>query len=101
MTFSKSARENLIAAKALIIDPDNWGQGPDRDCYCVLDAVDAVKGSYGDLEEANRLGEFLPPDYEPDASNWNHPVAQFNDEPTTTHADVIALLDRAIAAQEA
>lgn len=95
-----SIKENLIAAKALIADPMNWGQGPDRDCFCILDAADDVSGKYGDLFAADLLGEFLPPGYEPDPSNWNHPVAQFNDDPATTHADIMAVYDRAIAAQD-
>ena len=93
-----SVKENLIAAKALIDTPAKWGKGCDRVCFCALDAASAIPDAYIGVRDALKLA--LPADFEPDQSNWNHDVAQFNDEPGTTHADIMALFDRAIAAQD-
>ncbi len=97
-----TVKENLIAARALIDTPEKWGKGPDRDCFCAVDALTDVAYET-DFDDADHhlLGRFLPVDYAPDPSDWNCPVAQFNDDPATTHADIMALFDRAIAAQDA
>jgi hypothetical protein len=94
--------EDLKAAKALIADEAKWTRRTFEEggCFCALGAVaEAVK-------------------FDP-WSNWSHDprawncklaleaetpdrdVPAFNDHPRTTHADVLALFDRAIAAAEA
>lgn len=95
-------RDDLIAAKALIDTPEKWGKGayiPREGCYCALGAVakvadhdpeaawsdDRVKGLWDALAAA------LP---------GSRDVPTFNDRPTTTHADIMALFDRAIASAE-
>ena len=91
-----SVRENLIAAKALIDTPEKWCKGAYEHlgCYCALGALGmAEKGSptrYSlDGMRGLRVWVQLP----------FTSVSAFNDDPTTTHADVMALFDRAIAAQ--
>jgi hypothetical protein len=95
-------RDHLIQAKALIAAPEEWGKGADRDCLCIADAV-----RVGDVQDDRdprakvamvALERALPADFRADPHDWDHPVVQFNDAPETTHADVMALFDRAIAA---
>ena len=89
-----SVRESLIAARALIDTPEKWIKGSSRNGqggYCALGAMDKIgpeSGCYLALRSA------LPSE-EPGF------VAAYNDLPTTTHADILALFDRAIAACEA
>lgn len=94
--------ERLERAKATISNPADWGQGINRSCACALDALRVIENETdGDIEvriAAKALCNALPEDFEEDESDWNHPVAQFNDEPSTTHTDIMALFDRAIAA---
>ena len=97
-------RDDLIAAKKLIEHPENWMQGDYTNWYGCLCALGACRlALYGSVERKGRahngdenplafaLKESLP------AGDWRT-VDEFNDHPDTTHADVMALFDRAIAA---
>jgi hypothetical protein len=89
-----SVRENLIAAKAIIADSKKWGKGrgaaPPTSGLCALGAA----GLSGGWREPAALEDAMP-------VRWQgRPVYAFNDHPDTTHADIMALFDRAIAAQE-
>lgn len=94
-----STRDDLIAAKALIDTPEKWGKGMGRAPanLCALDTCERVckqeRGyAWARLESMVRaLRGALPPGREA-------AVYQFNDDPSTTHADIMALFDRAIAA---
>ncbi len=91
-----TVRENLIAAKALIDTPEKWGKGayePSPGCFCILGALFEASGrqtAYGAPYDA--IERQLP---------WGNKsgIVKFNDAPETTHADIMALFDRAIAAQ--
>ena len=107
-----TVRENLIAAKALIDTPEKWAHEDAArrynggNCLCAVDAVAEVVGNSWD-ECGERERDFLeaavPPDFKraPNQDEFLHRAAQFNDHPNTTHADILALFDRAIAAAEA
>lgn len=89
--------ENLKAAKALIDTPEKWGRGgssyiPVRGKpLCVLGACDQTRMS----ETAkDALREHIP-------ARFGGRFIPFNDHPDTTHADIMALFNRAIAAAEA
>jgi hypothetical protein len=97
-----SLKDDLIAARALIDTPEKWVKGKYEvnGCYCAMGAVSmAVTGSadydsnwyvnYADKVVA-ALDNRLPARF-PD-------VAAFNDDPATTHNDVLQLFDRAIEA---
>lgn len=92
-----SVRENLIKAKALIADPEKWTKGAFefRGCYCALGALGMVErgtpAGYS-ITAMRSLRKALPPHY--------YSVPTFNDKPSTTHADIMALFDRAIEASE-
>ncbi len=88
-------RSGLVKAKHLIQSPDSWLQGGllRDNKMCALGALCcAVPESdvEGYISAKNALREALP------AGEISVPT--FNDKPTTTHADVLALFDRAISA---
>jgi hypothetical protein len=95
--MTTSIRDNLIAARALIDTPEKWHKGSMRHngCLCAMGAVaDALRatgynGWIRDTYEFRELKRALP------SGIGDVPV--FNDLPTTTHADVLALFDRAIS----
>ncbi len=105
--------EQLRAAKALIDTPDKWTKGVDAAgpagkeidenseeavCFCANGAIlyaacepEHVKTCAAFLEAA------VPARFDPDPSTWDSGFVQYNDHPATTHADIMALFDRAIA----
>ncbi len=97
-------RDDLIAAKALIDTPEKWAKGPGvwgSDRHCAQQALlfkaggmDAVSKA---LPVAWKIGQRLKGRWSclPSAN-----IIRFNDHPSTTHADIMALFDRAIAATE-
>ena len=100
-----SVKENLIAAKALIDTPEKWFKGEyesDNGCLCALGAVaravcpkiDFDEDKIGLYPEDGALAEALPFDWPKEVNE----IPDFNDAPETTHADIMALFDRAIAA---
>ena len=105
-----TVKENLIAAKALIDTPEKWIKGQFRDengCLCARGACGIASGKGFASKEASRsesqLIRFLPPRM--DGHSWQihgplSALAHYNDDPDTTHADIMALFDRAIAAQD-
>lgn len=100
-----TVKENLIAAKALIDTPEKWSKGDWSDnggCLCALGAANlAATGMFDcvkhDLERA--LEAALPTGFRTTSGNLRL-VPRFNDHRDTTHADIMALFDRAIAAQD-
>lgn len=95
-----TTREVLVAARALIDTPEKWIQGTwnldlasGATCFCALGALrEVVGGLAGDA--FSLLCDQVP-------GRYKRGIARFNDAPTTTHADVMALFDRAIAACDA
>lgn len=95
-------RDDLIAAKALIDTPEKWAKGPGvwgSDRHCAQQsllfkggAMDAVSKA---LPLAWKLRQWL-------RGRWSclssANIIRFNDDPATTHADIMALFDRAIEA---
>lgn len=90
-------RNDLIAARALIDTPEKWCKGIHPTRKCAMYAVEAVTGN-GDRFAAcgDALGNAIPTSKLKDCG---HSVVLFNDAPFTTHADIMALFDRAITAQ--
>lgn len=99
-----TVRENLIAARALIDTPEKWGKGLDSFTYdreelsCTACAHEALRRVVGKqwgraiVAECKALQAALPDGF--------REVPVYNDHPETTHADIMALFDRAIAACE-
>lgn len=100
-----SLLDDLKAAKALIADPAKWAKEPDlsAESHCILTATQCHAGVVnipGAIRLQRMLAPFLPPPFVNDIASegkaW--PLVCFNDHPDTTHADVLALFDRAIDA---
>jgi hypothetical protein len=100
----RDARELLRHARELLSDPTHWTKGAearaeDGDecgieyaaCWCADGAMRCAALRYGRAawREAKPTIECLVPGLVG--------LEQFNDMPATTHADVLALFDRAIA----
>ena len=105
------AVQDLTEAKDVIQNPSNWmknkmcngGDNGAGDCdydmsdrFCSLDAIRKVR-RHGWMEAQDALSAAAP---RPKHSSPDpYYVAAFNDEPSTTHADVMALFDLAIEEQ--
>lgn len=92
----KTTLEVLREARELLSDPAKWTKrGEHGPRYCTVSAVTEVSGGRADDRATRALYDALP-------SRWaGQYVHSFNDDPSTTHADVLALFDRAIAAEVA
>lgn len=96
-----SLKDDLIAAKALIDTPEKWIKGSFcvNGCRCALGAIFTVSAIDGEWSEAKEhqlieaVSDSLP---EP----WKANLISFNDHPDTSHADIMALFDRAINAAD-
>ena len=101
----KTTVETLRDAKALIDTPAKWTQhadarrsnnipcsyaNPDAICFCI---VGAVWRASGEFSKAFHLVQWQ-------AQEEGRHVVQFNDHPDTSHNDVMAFFDRAIALAE-
>lgn len=96
-----TVKDDLIAARALIDTPEKWCKGAfELDGHlCALGAL--RKATTGSARLPNAApGEFVRYIR---ARMWieskvSSGVEHFNDDPATTHADVLAMFDRAIEA---
>lgn len=91
---------DLIAARALIDTPKKWARDWHRSGpMCVVRALQELLGgpdAYVIHQPIYRaICDALPPEHT--ARYGRHSVGRYNDLPRTTHADVMALFDRAIA----
>ncbi len=87
---------DLIAARALIDTPEKWhkgGWGKDG-CFCAVGAVREVTRTSAYSVWATGACIAL----EAAIEDGPRDVPSFNDRETTTHADIMALFDRAIEA---
>lgn len=107
-------RDDLIAAKALIDTPEKWGKGtsaytslPNKP-LCAHGAcrrlAHVTRRDEVEFSARQKLREVLP-DVWPESRSaitldGIRTVPDFNDHPDTTHADIMALFDRAIAAAD-
>jgi len=103
--------DDLIAARALIATPGTWCKGLSSGQNCTMWAVNLVTTGKANgtayagarwqaAEHAlRRQVPRLPFDHRGEFDA--HPVVRFNDAPTTTHNDILALFDRAIQAAQA
>jgi len=108
----KTTVEVLVEARALVDTPQRWGkwylEGEKGGPMCALGALTQVlgfairPGVYPSLDAhaataalIAALGKDLP------TANRADIVWSFNDDPSTTHVDVLAMFDRAIANERA
>lgn len=88
----------LIAGRALLSDGRRWAKGDYcvGDTFCVVGALGIRTDRRASRTDAQREAIFYLGAHVP---KGHFRIADFNDNPTTTHADVLALFDRAIAAR--
>lgn len=99
-----SVKETLVEARKLIEEEKNWVKGaykregifPRSPLFCAVGTLREIDGEYEGLAR-KALGQALQGNG-PTGNGW-YSVPRFNDHPNTTHADILALFDRAIAAQ--
>ena len=110
-------KELLIEARAMIQDPIHWYKGgyaaalvkgqqvpanhkEDYACFCAYGALDTTAEKSGDLGEAEDRAMHLLDESVPNDFKLRHGggVITYNDDPDTTHADILAVFDRAIEA---
>ncbi len=107
MTTTKYS-EYLRQAKALIDTPEKWIQGVNFDLgkRCALEAIGSVcppYGGWGDKDHDERyygVSAYLTWALTGKKENRDISVVGYNDRKTTTHADIMALFDKAIALAE-
>lgn len=106
--MSSQLADDLRAARELIDTPEKWCKGKygDAKSMCALGACRAAFYGVPDHGQGRELrrGEYAA-DFNPLAealykANNRGGVDLFNDDPDTTHADIMALFDRAIAQSE-
>lgn len=94
--MTAATADDLRAAKALIDTPEKWGKRfmQEGGRHCILGAVEAAVGTEDDRFDntLDAIRKHLPPLHAPY-------ISSFNDYPKTSHADVMALLDRAISSE--
>lgn len=95
-----SIRNHLIAAKEMVNTPEKWRQdgrfGFHTNRMCAMGACASVETDNANMASLmySALRDAIP-------HGWGRDVPGFNDHPSTTHADIMALFDRAIASAEA
>jgi hypothetical protein len=99
-----SVKDDLIAAKALIDTPEKWGKGsglrgPLRPQRCAIHA--ACDMSAGSLWREDAVVDALTAALPTGFLGRLLALADYNDDPSTTHADIMDVFDRAINAAEA
>lgn len=114
-TVERSTVEILKAARGRLSDPDHWYQGEyacdedgayiaansERACkWCAAGAVLAELDrdiAVGEPEVADALEPLVGAiSGQPPADDMVQEIASFNDDPDRTHAEILALYDRAI-----
>lgn len=105
----KQIHANLIAAKALIDTPEKWLKGklsdadsyrnPEARCFCSFGAAGRVAGSIAHAVPLMKLLDSCVPEIWGDKAPTisRRDAVNYNDCPDTTHEQIMALWDRAIA----
>jgi hypothetical protein len=87
-------KDDLLMAKALINSPRKWRKDGTlaQGRMCIVNAIIEAVGSEHTYPCEVAVSEALGID-----SASREVIGQFNDHPATTHADIMALFDRAIS----
>ncbi len=92
-----SLLNDLVATRALIATPDDWCKGVSKDAggrHCMMGAAEELFG-----QGSKRTAAIFTALHAQIPAGGSLPRC-FNDNPTTRHADIMALFDRAIEAAE-
>jgi len=100
-------KQILIAAKELVSTPDKWWHNvasmpPDQHCFITAISKAEEELANKQLEPTSDMYQ-LTRDFLCKAADLEHGVAlmDFNDNPNTTHEQVLAIFDKAIEAATA
>jgi len=95
-----SVKDDLIAAKMLIDTPDKWTKGRyfREGLLCAQSALTTATRGVGYQDAELALRRAVPVLFS--CGNELPALERYNDAQFTMHADIMALFDRAIAAQE-
>src|ERR1700733_2328517 len=107
---TKADLEIAKRAKQILDSPTKWNRADNRKClaeaktfslYCALEkATDEVSGKFEHRGAAMQEARFVIDDVAPNRNNYNHRLMDYNNDPTTTFADiqkVFGLLEDRIA----
>ena len=94
--MTRTTADILREARALIDTPEKWikGRYECNGCFCASGAIRAVSDSLSAWKTARLLVVSVLP------REWAFHLPLYNDHCDTTHADIMALFDRAIAEAE-
>jgi hypothetical protein len=96
--------DDLKAARALIADPDKWRKDDmiyQPGCCAIIAVQRVTTGRHGAASRAeDAIYSSLPERWRSAVGSEFHAivVGHYNDDPATTHNDILALFDRAIDA---
>ena len=111
-------KEILIKARALIADPEHWikedyiqdinhnslnytDRGQEAKCFCFIGALIYARNTTDDKVRITELDNLIIPHIPKEfkgGCDYYASIVAFNDDPSTTHSDVLAVLDQAIGA---
>jgi hypothetical protein len=85
-------------AKQILDSPEKWNRSDNRVCpaeaqsfslYCALEkATDEVTGNFQHRSAAMQEARFVIDDVAPNRKNYKHRLMDYNNDPTTTFADI-------------
>jgi hypothetical protein len=95
---TKGDLEIVKRAQEILNSPAKWKRGDNRVCppsantlslYCALEvATQEVTGAFEHRGAAMQEARFVVDDIAPNAKNYHHRLMDYNNDPTTTFADV-------------
>ena len=95
---SKADVQVVKRAQEILNSPSKWNRADTRDCpsdaetlslYCALEkATKEVTGKFEHRGAAMQEARFVIDEIAPNRKNYNHRLMDYNNDPTTTYADV-------------
>jgi hypothetical protein len=95
---TKADLQIVERAKEILSSPDKWNRADTRECpttatrfsiYCALEkATDEVSGNFQHRGAAMQEARFVIDDTAPNAKKYSHRLMDYNNDPTTTFADL-------------
>lgn len=93
--------EELKQVREWLSDESHWGKGSyeniESGATCLVGAcmkIERIDGSFVPVAKA------LVPCIQNDVEDWHDKIVDFNDSPSTTHSDIMRVLDCAIEKEE-
>jgi hypothetical protein len=97
----------LVRAQQILNSPAKWNRNDNRNCpaeekqfslYCAVEkATDEVTGQFAHREAAMQEARFVVDEIAANRPNYHHRLMDYNNDPTTTFADIQRVLKTAEA----